>query len=79
MNPNVKHCLNGQRPSDSWGLMPNASGLARDAVKYHGLDQTNISQVSDLSNEEQNPSSPVPLAVKQILMFKAACKILLNT
>lgn len=64
MNPNVKHRLHGQRPSGSWGLMPDAGGLVRDAVMYNGPDQTNISQVSDPSDEKQNPSSPVPLADK---------------
>lgn len=79
MNHNLKHTLSGQRPSDSWGLMPDASGLARDAVKYSGPDQTNISQVSDPSNEKQNPSSPVLLVIKQILAFKAGCEIPWNT
>jgi len=44
--------------------MPDARGLAREAVNRNWPDQTNISQVSDPSNEKQNPCSPIPLAIK---------------
>lgn len=49
MDHNLEHHLSGQSPSDLWDLMPDASGLARDAVKYNGTDQTNISQALTLS------------------------------
>lgn len=79
MNPTTEHHLSGQKPSDSLDLMPDASGLARGTAKPNGPEQTNVSQISDPFYKKKNPPASVTHAIKQVLMFKAACEIPLNT